>query len=198
MRTKRAKITWFLVGLNVLYFLLEILLGGSDNINTIYTLGALVPQVVVQGEVWRLLTANFLHYSWLHLFVNMIGLYFLGRLVELKFGVFRYLIIYFVSGLGAMAAFTYFAITTNDTDYILLGASGAIMGLVGSITALFLQNFWQERSRIATRRLQFILLSIGLQFVFDFFIPEVSFLSHLFGLIIGFFVGLILLILSNL
>lgn len=76
MRTKRAKITWFLVGLNVLYFLLEILLGGSDNINTIYTLGALVPQVVVQGEVWRLLTANFLHYSWLHLFVNMIGLYF--------------------------------------------------------------------------------------------------------------------------
>lgn len=191
---KAGKFTQVLIIFNISYFLLQIILGGSENIDTIYHLGALVPQEVLQGELWRLIAANFLHYGWLHLLVNMIALYFVGSFVELKIGSYRYLIIYFSSGIGGMAIFSYFAAKMNNNDYILLGASGAIMGLVGSVTALFLRNFWQERSHMATKRLQFILLVIGLQFISDFLIPEVSFLSHLFGFTIGFLVGLILLI----
>ncbi|HAC64315.1 MAG TPA: rhomboid family intramembrane serine protease [Cyanothece sp. UBA12306] len=194
MKIKKSKITQVLILFNICYFLVQIILGGSENINIIYHLGALVPQEVVQGESWRLITANFLHYGWLHLLVNMIALYFVGSFVDAKFGIYRYLLIYFISGIGAMAGFTYFALKTNNTDYILLGASGAIMGLVGSITALFIQNFCKEKSLIAKNRLQFILFVVSIQFVCDLLMPEVSFYSHLFGFIIGFFVGSILLI----
>lgn len=193
LRIKTTQLTRILIVINLLFFIAEIILGGSENLDTLYSLGALVPQEVWQGELWRLVSANFLHYGWLHLLVNMIGLYLMGGLVESNLNPYYYLIIYFTSGIGAMLGFSYIALKTNNIDYILVGASAAILGLFGSVTVLFLQYFFQERSRIATRRLQFILFIIVLQFTSDLLIPEISFLTHFFGFIIGFIVGFILL-----
>ncbi len=192
-RIRKTKITQSLILINLLFFLGEVSLGGSENLETLYHLGALVPRIVWQGEFWRLVTANFLHYGWLHLLVNMIGLYFLGGLVESNTSIYYYLIVYFSSGIGAMFTFSYVALKTNNLDYILVGASASIMGLFGSVLALLLRHFLQARSQISTRRLQFMLLAIVFQFTLDLLIPEISFLSHLFGFIIGFFMTLILL-----
>ncbi|MFW6358151.1 MAG: rhomboid family intramembrane serine protease, partial [Chroococcales cyanobacterium] len=93
----KAYATYTLVGLNLIAFALEMALGGTENIVTLQRLGALVPQLVLEGEVWRLITANFLHFGWLHLTMNMLGLYFLGPFVELTFGKGRYLLIYLIS-----------------------------------------------------------------------------------------------------
>ncbi|MEA5533282.1 rhomboid family intramembrane serine protease [Crocosphaera sp. XPORK-15E] len=189
---KKQKITQIIIVINVLVFIAEINLGGSENIETLYDLGALVPMMVWEGQFWRLITANFLHYGWLHLLMNMIGLYVVGGLVESLSQTYRYLIIYFTSGIGAMFLFSYLAIYTNNLDYILVGASASIMGLVGSLTAIFLRKWWQEKSSINRKRFLIMLMMLGLQFISDFLIPQVSIMSHLFGFMIGFFLELML------
>lgn len=186
---QKAIATYGLIGLNVLVFGLEILWGGSENLETLYRLGALVPKVVWTGEWWRLLSATFLHYGILHLSMNMLGLYFLGAFVELTLGVWRYLVIYFFSGIGSMLVVTLTAIAVKAPDNILVGASGAIMGLMGATGAILLWGWRREKSRVAAKRLRTVLFVIGLQIVFDLTTPQVSFLGHLSGIVLGFLVG---------
>ena len=192
----KAYATYGLICLNLVFFYLEMLIGSSENINTLNYLGALVPQAVFSGQWWRLLTANFLHFGWVHLFTNMLGLYFLGSFVELTLGKVRYLLAYFVSGVGAMLAFALLAIQFGTQDQLLVGASAAIMGLIGVISALALWNWRKERSHITARRLRFVILIIILQFTFDLITPQVSSLSHLLGLILGFITANFLLLIK--
>lgn len=79
------------------------------------------------GELWRLITPVFLHGGWLHLLFNMAWLYILGRQVEERLGVSRYLLLSLIVGVVA-----------NIAQYlvsgpIFLGYSGIITGLVGFI-----------------------------------------------------------------
>ena len=186
--------TYGLIGLNLLIFWLEVERGGSENLTTLYNLGALDPQAVWSGQWWRLLSANFLHFGWLHLLTNMLGLYFLGRLVEFSLGIGRFLTVYLVSGVGAMFCFTFWTINLGNSAQILVGASAAIMGLVGVIGAIFLQGWRREKSPLAAKRLRFISLVVVIQFALDLATPQISFLSHLLGLVIGFLTGNILLV----
>ncbi|MGF1479325.1 MAG: rhomboid family intramembrane serine protease [Cyanophyceae cyanobacterium] len=190
-RDRQAYATYGLTGINLVAFGVEIQVGGSEDLNTLYRLGALVPQATWSGQWWRLLSANFLHYGWLHLLTNMLGLYFLGRPVELSLGVPRYLFVYLMSGVGAMFVFSLWAVNTEPAQ-VLVGASAAIMGLIGVIGAIFLRGWQREQSPLAAKRLRFIVLIIALQFAFDLVTPQVSFLSHLLGLILGFSFGLLL------
>lgn len=79
-------------------------------------------------EPWRLLSNTFLHGSALHILLNMYALWNLGRTVEVVFGARRTLYIYLVSGvLGSIASLE---LQTSPT--VGVGASGAIMGLLGA------------------------------------------------------------------
>ncbi|HHP7230729.1 MAG TPA: rhomboid family intramembrane serine protease [Xenococcaceae cyanobacterium] len=186
--------TYVLILLNVVLFILEIRLGGSTNLHTLDYLGALVPAKIISGEWWRLLNANFLHYGGVHLGTNMLALFFLGKLVELRLGVGRYLIVYLLSGIGAMLSVTLLSLRTGNSNIVLVGASGAIMGLIGALLALTLQAWWQKKTALNAQRLKTVILIIVLQFILDNIIPQVSFESHLFGLIIGFLLSSFLLI----
>ncbi|MGK7914864.1 MAG: rhomboid family intramembrane serine protease [Prochloraceae cyanobacterium] len=196
-----ARATHGLISLNLLFFFLQIMSGGSENINTLYLLGALDPQEVWSGQWWRLLNANFLHFDWLHLFTNMLGLYFLGRFVELNLGIGRYLLAYFISGIGSMLAFSLIALKMGAENQILVGASAAIMGLIGVISAIFMRQWLTKKSRLAAKRFQVSLFIVAMQFACDLampkllgIMPQVSMLSHSLGLIIGFLTGSFLLI----
>ncbi len=186
--------TYVLILLNIVLFILEIRSGGSTNLNTLDYLGALVPAKIISGEWWRLLNANFLHYGGIHLGTNMLALFFLGKLVELRLGVGRYLIVYLLSGMGAMLSVALLSLKNGDTNIVLVGASGAIMGLIGTLLALSLQVWLQKRNALNAQRLRTVISIIVLQFILDNLIPQVSFESHLFGLIIGFFVSSFLLL----
>ncbi|MDJ0535938.1 MAG: rhomboid family intramembrane serine protease [Xenococcaceae cyanobacterium MO_207.B15] len=186
--------TYVLILLNIVLFILEIRSGGSTNLNTLDYLGALVPAKIVSGEWWRLLNANFLHYGGIHLGTNMLALFFLGKLVELRLGVGRYLIIYLLSGMGAMLSVALLSLKTGNSNIVLVGASGAIMGLIGTLLALSLQVWLQKRNALTAQRLKTVIFVIVLQFILDNLIPQVSFESHLSGLIIGFFVSSFLLL----
>ncbi len=188
---KKAYMTYGLVLINCLVFYIEINVGGSENLEVLYALGGLVSSQVWHGEWWRLLSANFLHYGWFHLTTNMLGLYFFGRFVELSIGSSRYLIVYLVSGVGAMFIFSLISLEIGEQEEILVGASAAIMGLIGCISAISLNTWRRYRSRISAQRLQLIVFIIGIQFIFDFITPQVSTLSHFLGLVIGFLTGFI-------
>jgi rhomboid protease GluP len=196
VKAKRKKIpyiTYSIIFINLIIFGIEIKLGGSTNLDVLESLGGLVPEKVLSGEWWRVINANFLHYGWLHIGTNMFALYVLGRLVELSQGISFYLTVYLLSGIGSMIAFSLLAFKTSNLNVLVIGASAAIMGLVGTILAISIKLWLRDRNALTTRNLGQVILIIIVQFAFDNLVPQISFQSHLFGFIIGLIISIILL-----
>lgn len=189
----KADLTYSVMMINVLVFLLEIQQGGSQNLETLHRLGAAIPEAIISGEPWRIFTANFLHYGLIHLGSNLLGLWILGPYVEFYLGWLRYLIIYVMSGMAAITVFTLVTLATGQGDETLVGASAAIMGLMGATFMILWQGWRQEKSQLAQERLRLVVTIIALQVVFDLSIANVSFLGHFFGLVFGMIMTRILL-----
>ncbi|NJL42986.1 MAG: rhomboid family intramembrane serine protease [Pseudanabaena sp. SU_2_4] len=195
--SQKAYGTFGLIGVNIIVFAIELISGGSQDLEVLYHLGALVPTVVWYGEWWRLLSATFLHYGFFHLVLNMIGLAYLGVFVEIRLGILKYLVAYLFCGIGSMLVVTILAVSLNSEPQVTVGASGAIMGMVGATGSILLQGWRREKSRIAAQRLRSILYIIGLQMVFDLITPNVSFVGHTSGVVLGFLVGILLYLKKN-
>ncbi|MCA9699140.1 MAG: rhomboid family intramembrane serine protease, partial [Myxococcales bacterium] len=92
-------------------------------------LGALTAtRVWLDGEWWRVLTAGFLHGSWLHLILNMLGLWAVGRWTERAFGPWWQLVLFVVSSVGGILASLAFAEAP-----MVVGASAGIFGVAGAL-----------------------------------------------------------------
>jgi rhomboid protease GluP len=184
---RQAYATCAIILLNLGVFALETVRGGSENLRTLSRLGALwAPAVLEDGQWYRLVTALFLHLGPFHLAMNLLALAWIGPWVEKTLGWARYVAVYFVSGIGSMAAVILFIQLGWMQEEMLVGASGAIMGLIGATGALLLAGRLRERSALAGKRLLEILVIVGLQVVFDLLTPQVSFAAHAGGLVIGF------------
>lgn len=119
--------TYFLMIVCALVFVIATLMGGSDKPDVLLALGAKDAPRIWLGEYWRLLTPIFYHIGYIHIFFNLLALYFLGPIIERLMGKWRLLLIYVVSGLfGVLAGMITlpFAISA--------GASGATFGLLGA------------------------------------------------------------------
>ncbi len=186
----RAYLTYGLIGLNLIIFIVEILTGGSRNPYTLYRLGALVPAAVEAGQWWRLFSSLFLHHGFIHLSLNMLALYILGPFVESVLGWRRYIFLYLVAGVGAGLVVVALAVLgLLPTNQLLVGASGGIMGLIGATGAIMLRGWRQEKARVASKRLIAVGLIVALQVILDLLVPQTSFTAHLAGAIIGFLVA---------
>ena len=75
---------------------------------------------------------------------------------------------------------------------IVIGASGSIMGLIGSTGAILLRGWRVDSAAIAHRRLTGICIIIALQTFFDMITPQVSLSAHIIGAGLGFLITLIL------
>lgn len=86
--------------------------------------------------IWplTLLTSMFLHANLMHLLFNMLALILIGAIFEEKIGTLRFIIIYLVSGI---AGTLFFALLHWGETYYLIGASGAIMGILGGFARLY-------------------------------------------------------------
>jgi membrane associated rhomboid family serine protease len=93
-----------------------------------------VPHDYAKAPVLSVLTALFVHGSWLHLLGNMLFLYVFGDNIENRMGRVRYLLFYVAA--GYMATYGY-ALTDADSAQSLVGASGAISGVLGSYLYLY-------------------------------------------------------------
>jgi rhomboid protease GluP len=190
-------VTNFLITINILVFCAELVWQsqpGHQGMSFLNGGGLFAPRVIA-GEWWRLVTANFLHLGILHLVLNMLGLMYLGKFVEDWLGTFRFSLIYAISGLGSMLAITYF-----DTQWptkipqVTVGASGAIMGLLGAMGAIHLMGWQQGKVKSAAREFRVVFFSVALQLAFDLANGHTSIVGHFSGLIVGFIAGLVLLL----
>jgi len=135
-------VTLALIAANVIMFLYEVHLG--PGLMTFLKHHALIPAEVTGSVRYHAIrysetvepffTSMFLHGGWLHLIFNMWFLWIFGDNVEDTLGAFRYLCFYFLCGLAA--ALTQFAIQPHST-VPMLGASGAIAGVLGAYAVLF-------------------------------------------------------------
>jgi rhomboid protease GluP len=185
-----AWITHAMVALILLVFVLEELLGGSTDPGVLDRLGALSPRAVLEGgEWWRVVTPMFLHYGPVHLAFNVLGLYVLGPFAERALGRERYLLVYLGSGVSVgLLAVARGALPGAD-DAVLVGASGAIMGVVGATVAVLMHGAFRERVVLARKRLYLLFVVLALQVLFDFLVPNVSFFAHSVGALTGFLLG---------
>lgn len=85
-------------------------------------------RILRHGELYRLITAGFVHVNGTHLLVNMLTLYFFGPWLEVTLGPIGYLIVYFGSELAAHTLAL--IIQRDNTQYSAVGASGAITGVL--------------------------------------------------------------------
>jgi rhomboid protease GluP len=149
-------------------------------------LGALDPIAINQnGEWWRVITANFLHYGYVHLGVNLLGLGIIGTIMERDLGAARFLCLYLGSGCGAMALMAVYLMTSQDYNRLVVGASAGIMGLFAGLGVLYFQLWQRCPSPWASRRLWVFSALVIFQFVLDSQLPDVSVLSHGFGFGLG-------------
>jgi membrane associated rhomboid family serine protease len=190
-RVADPRITSFvLIGINAVVWLLIQATGGraSAVVDKLALLpestfrrlpdGSLVTvQGVADGAWWQVITSAFTHIEPWHLGMNMLALYFLGPMLENVLGRTRFLALYLVSGIAASAA----VMLLSDPHGQTLGASGAIFGLVGALAVIVLKVGGQ---------VQAVLFFVGLQLVFTFAVPGISWQGHIGGLIGGTLVGL--------
>ena len=91
----------------------------------------LIPMLVFPGgQVWRLCTYMFVHANLTHIVFNMLTLYWFGGPLEQLWGRKKFLFYYFLTGIGAGIVSVPFYILTGTPDAVVLGASGAIFGLL--------------------------------------------------------------------
>lgn len=181
-----APATYVLIGLCVAAFLAEIVSGadllGGGAAGSVVADGGLFassigangePVGVAQGELYRIVTAAFLHSGILHLGLNMLALYVLGTLLEPAIGTARFVGIYAVSILAGS-----FGALLLDPDQLTVGASGGIFGLMA---AAFLIARHRGLDELASQVGLFVVLNL----VFTFSIPNISIGGHLGGLLGG-------------
>ena len=192
---RRRRITYVLLALNVAIFIAAAFSETSEG-NPWFALGVLDTWAIREGQWWRLLTSTFLHADGVHLFLNMIGLGLLGPFIETNLPRFRYLTLYFASGICSML-FVHLLHRNDESPYFALGASGAIMGLVGAAGAVFLHAWLRERARPLLTALRRVVLVMAVQIIFDLLTPRVSSAAHVSGFVIGFWVAFALIVLNR-
>jgi len=150
-----------------------------------WALGAKVPSLIAHGEYWRLVTANFLHGSWQHLILNLLGLYVVGRLIEGFYGPARTFVIFVLTAVAG-AATSYLL-----TPTVSLGASTGVLGLMG---ALVWHN-WKYRDYLPVR-INYIypvlLALVAFQFAMDMLWEGVDAFGHMGGFAAGVCVAMLL------
>ncbi len=145
---------------------------------------------LLNGRFYTLLTAMFLHANFWHLFGNLLFLWVFGENLEARLGSWRFLLFYLMCGMGAFLIYALF----SNSQLVVIGASGAISGILGGYLVLFPKNeirsiiplvfFWTLASLPAA-------VFIIIWFLYQFFslqfenVDMVAYSAHLCGFILG-------------
>lgn len=145
----------------------------GQRLNSQITVDLLYVPWFTEAQPWRMVTSLFVHSpgSFLHILLNMFSLYIIGPPLEAALGRWRFLTLYLLSGLGGSVAVLLLA-----PGAAVLGASGAIFGLLGAF--LIIQRTVGVRSN-------FIIGVVAINLVLGFIIPNVSWQAHVGGLVVG-------------
>jgi membrane associated rhomboid family serine protease len=194
-------VTYAAVAANVVLFLWQLEIGLDVSA---YRGGAIPYEILTFSDVWppdfvappfTILTSMFLHGSWLHLGFNMLSLWIFGNNVEDALGRVRYAAFYLLAGIAAALAQTVASAATGDLEVPMVGASGAIAGILAGYLVLF------PRARVLTAVVFVIFIRLmhlpARFFIVGWFVlqilsavfggaPGVAFFAHIGGFVAGF------------
>ena len=181
-------INTIMVLINVVVFFAMSLKGSTEDVEFMLTHGAMyVPAITEAGQYYRFFTCMFLHFGFTHLSGNMVVLLFLGDNVERAVGKIKYILIYIFGGLiGSLGSFLY-AFVYNK-GIVSAGASGAIFALIGALLWLVICNKGKLENMTTLR----VCVLIAYALYSGFTSPNVDMSAHLFGLMGGFLMAMIL------
>lgn len=166
-------------------FIVEIFMSGSENNYTLMKMGAMSNYAVVAGnQWWRLFTAQFLHIGVLHLVSNAVIIYYMGQYMEPMLGHLRFLLVYLLSGIGG----NLLSLALGSDKVISAGASTALFGLFGAMTAIGLRNMKNPMISYLGRQ-AFVLAIVNI--ALDLFAPNIDIQGHIGGFIAGFLLAII-------
>ncbi len=136
-------INLILIGVNAYAFFLEYRMTPAELEGFIFANGLIPAQFLadMNGEWRTIFSSMFLHGGWFHILSNMWVLFIFGDNVEARMGGIRYLVFYLLSGVAAALLQTYILPTSTVP---MIGASGAVAGVLGAYLILF------PNSRIAS------------------------------------------------
>lgn len=139
------------------------------------------------GQWWRLLTSMFLHGGVLHLLINMYALWSVGHLAERMFGSARFVALYMVAGVcGALASVLW------NPHVNSVGASGAILGIIGGLLAFVHRPDSGVPGTIFKALRGWLGGFLLYTFIGGLVIPHIDNAAHLGGLVAGYVAGLML------
>jgi membrane associated rhomboid family serine protease len=174
-----------LIAINIAVYLLQILshLLGSHFIDFYF---GLVPVRVTQEKMlWQFVTYMFLHGSVFHIFFNMLTLFMFGNDLERYWGTHRFLIYYFITGIGA--GFCSWLVSMNSRA-IVIGASGAIYGLLLAY-GLTYPNRIVYLNFLLPLKVKWLVLIMGAMAFLSSISgsePGVASIAHLGGMLVGY------------
>ncbi len=186
--------TSLLIGVNLLIFTLECMLNRSVPLvfgmrnGVLIRLGSSLPAPILlnpvspfRGEYWRWVTALFLHAGIVHIGFNMWVLFDVGPVVEQLFGRMKFLLFYLAAGVAGNIFAGYFGQNV-------VGASGAIMGLIGVLIAYGVRHKTAVAQQMRAQAIRFALYTL----VFGFLMAGVSNAAHIGGMAAGFLLALLI------
>lgn len=207
-RFKRNTFTFWIAVVDVVMMIVLLIVGGvkfsgafvagndmaGPGTDTLIFMGAKDTTRIREGQVWRLVTPIFLHAGLLHLFMNLIFTLHFGFTFELRWGIKRFIAVYFVSGIGASLLS---ACAVSATS---VGASGALFGLLGADITYLIMNWIDIPGQ--TQEMCVLVFVIFINFLMGS-VPtsseaasgqgsSVDWAAHLGGLLTGLFAGAIL------
>lgn len=126
---------------NIIVFLVDAAFSGATRGAALapHAWGAFsVDQGIFGFQIWRVVTYQFLHASFGHILFNMIGIYFLGNLLEPQLGSRKFLAFYLLCGIGGALVMTLLVLVAPGflgagTSTPVVGASGAFYGIVAGL-----------------------------------------------------------------
>lgn len=176
---KKYPVTSSLLLLTTGVFLSMLLLRGFDyeSVQTVYDFGGVLGEEIQMdpSQSWRLLAAMFVHVGLQHFVLNMITLYFIGRIAEDLFGSKAFLALYLLSGLMGNLFVLVFS-----PEVVAAGASTALAGLFAAIASLRFIARSPYIRYLSQRYTALILINILFSFM-----PGISLAGHLGGLVGG-------------
>ncbi|PJB99682.1 MAG: rhomboid family intramembrane serine protease [Candidatus Nealsonbacteria bacterium CG_4_9_14_0_8_um_filter_35_12] len=186
---KLPYITIFLILLNVFIFIFTYLSPNFEEM--VFEYGA-VPKRILEGEgVLTLISSMFLHGGFLHLISNMWFLWLFGDNVEQNLGKIKFLIFYLLCGILA-GLFHIFLVSVEESMLPVIGASGAISGVLGGYLILYPKNKIRAFFMLYFRPIIFSVPAyfyIGIWFLYQFLsvgVPSpVAYFAHIGGFIAG-------------
>lgn len=169
---------YIIIILNLIVYLASFINGDK----LLYYFG-LIPAIFTEHP-WTILTAMFVHVDFLHIFGNMITLFFFGQVVYRLIGVRWFLLLYFVAGIGGNAVYLWL----GDPMSVAIGTSGAIYGLAGALVVMMPTlrvNLW---GILPMPLWVFVIIFMGIWSI-PAINPYIGWQAHLGGFVIGVIAG---------